>query len=243
MRARTVAALYDVHGNLPALEAVLRQVGAVRPDLVVVGGDVALGPWPRETVERLRTLDETVRFVRGNADREAAGGSGEHGGAWVAKRLTVEQRDFLGGLPLTEQVEVDALGRVVFCHATPRSDEEIVTRVTPEDRLGEALAGVEADVVVCGHVHVRYDRTVAGTRVVNPGSVGLPYEGEPGAYWSLLGPTVSFRRAEYDVAAAVESIRASGFPGADEMFVEALLAPPPPSEVTEYFERMATARR
>jgi putative phosphoesterase len=241
LRVRTVAALYDVHGNLPALEAVLRDLGALQPDLVVVGGDVALGPMPHETMERLLALGN-VRFVRGNADREAADGSGGHGGAWVAERLTVEQRDFLGGLPLTEQVEVDGLGRVVFCHATPRSDEEIVTRMTPEDRLGEVLAGVEADVVVCGHVHIRYDRTVAGTRVVNPGSVGLPYEGEPGAYWALLGPTVSFRRAEYDVPTAVESIRASGFPGAEEMFVEALLAPPPPGEVTEYFERMATAR-
>ena len=241
MRARTVAALYDVHGNLPALEAVLRELRALQPDAVVVGGDVALGPMPRETLERLLALGASVRFVRGNADREASEGSGEHGGAWVARRLTADLRDFLGRLPLAEHVDVDGLGRVVFCHGTPRSDEEIVTRVTPEDRLGEALSGVEADVVVCGHVHVRYDRTVGGRRVVNPGSVGLPYEGRPGAYWALLGPDVSFRRTEYDVPAAVDSIRASGFPDAEEMFVEALLAPPHPDEVTDYFERMASA--
>jgi putative phosphoesterase len=241
LRARTVAALYDVHGNLPALEAVLRELGALQPDLVIVGGDVALGPMPRETLERLLALGARVRFVRGNADREAADGSGGHGGAWVAQRLTADLRDLLGRLPLTEHVDVDGLGRVVFCHATPRSDEEIVTRATPEDRLGEVLTEVDADVVVCGHVHVRYDRTVAGKRIVNPGSVGLPYEGEPGAYWALLGPTASFRRTEYDVPAAVESIRATGFPDAEAMFVEALLAPPRPDGVTEYFERMATA--
>ena len=242
MRARTVAALYDVHGNLPALEAVLDELAPLDVDLVVVGGDVALGPMPRETLERVRTLGESVRFVRGNADREAAEGSSEHGGAWVAERLTAEERDFLGRLPLTEEVDVEGLGRVLFCHATPRSDEEIITRGTPEDRLREALAGVEADVVVCGHVHVRYDRTVAGKRVVNPGSVGLPYEGEPGAYWALLGPAVLLRRTEYDVGRAVEAIRATGFPGAEEMFAETLLTPPRPDEVTKYFERMAVER-
>ena len=241
MRARSVAALYDVHGNLPALEAVLGEVDALEPDLVLVGGDAVLGPMPRETLERLLRLGREVRFVRGNADREAADGTGEPG-AWVAARLRAEQRNFLAGLPLTEHVDVDSLGPVVFCHATPRSDEEVVTRATPESRMAEALSEVEADVVVCGHVHVRYDRAVAGKRVVNPGSVGLPYEREPGAYWALIGPTVSLRRAEYDVPAAVETIRGTGFPLADEMFAEALLTPSPPDEVTEYFERMARER-
>jgi putative phosphoesterase len=242
LRVRTVAAVYDVHGNLPALDAVLAEIAKIEPGLVVVGGDVALGPMPRETLERLLALGRDVRFVRGNADREAAEGVGEPG-AWVAALLSAEQHGFLAGLPLTEHVEVEGLGRVVFCHATPRSDEEIVTRVTPESRMAEALAGVEAEVVVCGHVHVRYDRAVAGKRVVNPGSVGLPYEAEPGAYWALLGSAVSFRRVEYDVAAAVEAIRATGFPAAEEMFVETLLTPPPPDEVTEHFERIARERR
>ena len=242
MRVRTVAAVYDVHGNLPALDAVLAEIAEIEPELVVVGGDVALGPMPRETLERLLALGRYVRFVRGNADREAAEGVGEPG-AWVAAHLSAEQRGFLAGLPLTEHVEVEELGRVVFCHATPRSDEEIVTRVTPESRMAEALAEVEAEVVVCGHVHVRYDRAVAGKRVVNPGSVGLPYEAEPGAYWALLGPAVSLRRVEYDVAAAVEAIRATGFPAAEEMFAETLVTPPPPDEVTEHFERIARERR
>ena len=234
--------MYDVHANLPALEAVLRELEASGPDLVVVGGDVALGPMPSETLELLLGLRREVRFVRGNADREAADGAGKPG-AWVATRLDDERRAFLAGLPLTEAVEVEGLGRVLFCHATPRSDEEIVTRATPESRMAEALADVEADVVVCGHVHVRYERTVAGKRVVNPGSVGLPYEAEPGAYWGVLGPDVSLRRTGYDVAAAVDAIRATGFPAAEEMFAETLLAPPSPDDVTDYFERVARERR
>jgi putative phosphoesterase len=239
---RSVAALYDVHGNFPALEAVLSEVQALAPDLVVVGGDVALGPMPRETLERLLALGGEVRFVRGNADREAAAGAGEQG-AWVAERLSAAQRRFLADLPLVERTDVSGLGRVLFCHATPASDETIVTLATPETRVREVLGDADADVVVCGHVHVRYDRTVAGRRVANPGSVGLPYEGEPGAYWALLGPSVSLRRTDYDVAAAVEAIRATGFPGAHEMFVETLLRPPPPAEVTAHFERLAADRR
>jgi putative phosphoesterase len=242
LRARTVAALYDVHGNLPALEAVLADLAGIEPDLVVVGGDVALGPMPRETLERLLGAGREMRFVRGNADREAAEGSGEHGGPWAAERLTAEQRDFLAQLPVTEAVDVDGLGSVVFCHATPRSDEELITRVTPEARMREILGDVAADLVVCGHVHVQYDRFVAGKRVVNAGSVGLPYEGEPGAYWALLGPHVELRRTAYDVPEAMERIRATGFPGAEEMFAESLITPSGPDEVTEYFERIAAQR-
>ena len=242
MRARTVAALYDVHGNLPALEAVLAELESAAPELVVVGGDVCAGPFPHETLERLAALGECVHFVRGNADRAVAVGEGEPGEAWAAERLTPEQRHFLAGLPLAEAVEVTGLGRVLFCHATPRSDEEIVTRLTPDGHLAGFLAGVDAEVIVCGHVHVRYDRAVAGKRVVNPGSVGLPYEGEPGAYWALLGPDVDFRRTPYPVDEAVERIRASGFPGGEAMFVEALLVPPAPEAVSEHFERLAHGR-
>jgi putative phosphoesterase len=242
LRVRTVAALYDVHGNLPALEAVLAELAELELGLVVVGGDVALGPMPRETLERLVGVGREMRFVRGNADREAAEGSGEGGASWVAERLTAEQRDFLGRLPLTEQVEVQGLGRVVFCHATPRSDEELVTRVTPEGRMRDVLADVAADLVVCGHVHVRYDRVVAGKRIVNPGSVGLPYEGEPGAYWALLGPDVELRRTLYDVPEAMERIRATGFPGADDLFADSVVTPVSGDDATAYFERVAAER-
>jgi putative phosphoesterase len=222
-----VAALYDVHGNLPALEAVLDEVDA---DLILVGGDVAAGPWPSETLERLRGLGDGVRFIRGNADREVAE-VGVRGLAppevmdFVRGRLSEEQVAFLGSLPLTTAVEVDGLGSVLFCHATPRNDEEIFTRISPDDRWQQALDGVEADVVVCGHTHVQFSRTVGDTLLVNSGSIGMPYEHEPGAYWTLLGPEVEFRRTEYESG----DIAGSGWPGEWPSAT--------PEDATEFFER------
>jgi putative phosphoesterase len=194
----SVATLYDVHGNLPALEAVLREV----PDqaVIVVGGDVAAGgDQPGETIERLRALGDRVVWIRGNADRELY--PGEEGlappGALdeTRARLTEEQIEFLHDLPETAQID-----RVLYCHATPRNDVDIFTERTPEDRLGEIFAGVDADVIVCGHTHSQFERTIAGKRVVNSGSVGMPYEDEPGAYWTL---DLEHRRTTYEGASLV----------------------------------------
>jgi diadenosine tetraphosphatase ApaH/serine/threonine PP2A family protein phosphatase len=127
----------------------------------------------------------------------------------------------------------------VFCHATPRNDTEIITRISPEERIREVLEGVEPDVIVHGHVHVRYDRRVGGVRLVNPGSVGLPYEGEPGAYWAVLGPDVDHRRSEYDVEAMLAEASALEFPNLEEHFGASLLDAIGPDEVTEYFENVA----
>ena len=252
VRYGRVAALYDVHGNLPALEAVLAELEEVGPDLVVVGGDVAAGPVPRDTLERLLALGERAVFVRGNGDRELAEAAGTADAdddvwsaraRWAAERLTGEQLAFLRDLPLTAVVDVGGLGPTLFCHGTPRSDEEIVTRATPEGRMRDVLAGVAEAVVVCGHTHVQFDRTVAGVRVVNAGSVGMPYEAELGAYWALLGPDVELRRTAYDAGEAAERIRASGFPDAEEFIRENVLATPAADEATDFFERMAEERR
>jgi predicted phosphodiesterase len=231
----TVAALYDLHGNLPALEAVLEEVDA---DLILVGGDVVAGPWPAETLGRLRALGDRVRFIRGNADREVVEPSreGRVGGPppgvmeFVRERLTVDQLEFLAALPLTETVTADGLGEVLFCHATPRSDEELLTRISPDERWLAALAGVEATVVVCGHTHVQFDRVIGGYRVVNAGSVGMPYEREPGAYWLVLGPDVELRRTACDVP----DISSSGWP---EEWPSAT-----PEDATEFFERASRER-
>ena len=188
----SVAALYDVHGNLPALEAVLADVpeGAT----IVVGGDVcAGGEQPSETLERLRSLGGRVVWIRGNADRELM--PGEEGlappGALEPTRaqLSDEQIEFLYSRPPTAQIE-----RVLFCHATPRNDVDIFTERTPEERLAEIFAAVDADTVVCGHTHTQFERTIAGTRVVNAGSVGMPYEDAPGAYWLL---DLEWQRTDY----------------------------------------------
>ncbi len=226
-----VAALYDIHGNLPALEAVLADLESDTPDLVVVGGDAVLGPFPRETLETLLALDERSRFVRGNTDRELDG--------FAAEALTPEQRDFLAGLPLTVSLDVTGLASVLFCHASPRSDEEIVTRLSPEDRLAPMLEGVAEEVVVGGHTHVQYDRRAAGKRLVNGGSVGMPYEDEPGAYWAFLGPDVELRRTEYDLEEAAERIAASGYPDAEGWAREYVYAVNQPEEASRYFEDQA----
>jgi putative phosphoesterase len=197
-----VATLYDVHGNLPALEAVLAEIPA--DATIVVGGDVVLGgTHPSETLERLRGLGDRVVWIRGNADRELKPGEPALAPAGLldATRaaLTGEQIDFLYGQPLTAQID-----RVLFCHATPRNDLDIFTERTPEERLVEIFAGVDADVVVCGHTHMQFERTIAGKRVINSGSVGMPYENEPGAYWML---DLEHRRTGYDGAVLAESSR------------------------------------
>jgi predicted phosphodiesterase len=246
-----VAALYDLHGNLPALAAVLADVAAEEPDAIVLGGDLASGPMPYETLARVRTLGPRARSLRGNGDRELVAlydGTAADGGEtdvwglrdrWAARQLTRAQRDFLAALPGTLALDVTGLGPTLFCHGSPRRDDEIITRATPEGRLRELLGGIAERVVVCGHTHVQFDRTVDGVRIVNPGSVGMPYEREPGAYWALLGPDVSLRRTSYDVAAAAAQFRGSAFPAADAFVGETFLAGPGPEEATAVLERLA----
>jgi predicted phosphodiesterase len=235
-----VAALYDVHGNLPALEAVLAEVDA---GTILVGGDAVLGPMPKETLALLRERDAT--FIRGNCDREvAAPGEGEElwtrRARWVHEQLDEEELAFLRGLPHPLSLEVEGLGEVLFCHGSPRSDEEILTAITPPKRLDPIFDGVTQDVVVCGHTHAQFDRLVGDRRLVNAGSVGMAYEGEPGiAAWALLGPTVALRRTPYDVEATVALVRETGFPDAEELVSEVLLHPPSAEEVTAHFESLA----
>jgi putative phosphoesterase len=224
-----VAALYDIHGNLPALEAVLAEVADA--DVILVGGDFVMGPWPAETLERLRGLDADVRFIRGNADREiveedTVGLAPQEFMEFARERLSKEQLAFLSDLPLVERIDVDDLGRVLFCHATPRNDEEIFTRISPDEEWAEALADADADVVVCGHTHIQFDKRIGDIRLVNAGSIGMPYEDGPGAYWATLGPDVDFRRTEF----APGDIASSGWPGEWPSATAA--------EATEYFEQL-----
>jgi putative phosphoesterase len=242
-----VAALYDIHGNLHALEAVLADIEEARPDVMLVGGDVVLGPFPRETLEHLDRLGDRAVFIRGNTDRVLVEPPAETTGpppwperqVWVREQLSEEQLARFAGLSDTCVLGVDALGDVLFCHGSPRSDDEIVTRATPAERLSEILAGVTERVIVCGHTHVQFDRMVGGVRIVNAGSVGMPYEDEPGAYWALFGPDVELRRTPYDLERAAEAVRSTAFPDADEFAQEHILHPASAEEATEHFERMA----
>jgi putative phosphoesterase len=191
----SVAALYDIHGNLAALEAVLAEV----PDdaTIVVGGDTcAGGDEPSGTLARLRALRDRVRWVRGNADRELYPGEGglvpEPLVEATRGRLSEEEIGFLHELPATQRI-----GDVLYCHASPRNDVDIFTERTPEERIAFLFDGLDVSTVVCGHTHMQFERTVAGVRVINAGSVGMAYEEEPGAYWLL---DLVHRRTPYEGA-------------------------------------------
>lgn len=236
-----VAALYDIHGNIDALDAVLKVVESEDIDLIVIGGDIAWGPFPAETVARVQDLEARARVIRGNADRElaepdqVASGLVAEVNRWCLQQLSPQQQRFLSDLPETEVVSIEEMGEVLFCHATPRSDDEIFTAMTPEDDVAAMLGGARQDLVMCGHTHSQFDRVVAGQRVVNAGSVGLPYEDAPGAYWAIIGTEVELKRTDYDFAGAAERIEQSRCPYADE-FAAGVTSPPSRSEATESFE-------
>ena len=241
-----VAVLADVHGNLPALEAVLDDVDGLDVDRIVLLGDIAGGPMPAETLDRLAALGERAVWVHGNGERELVDGFDGVPIAGPAAR-TVEScvpllerrhRDLLAGLPMTVTVDVDGLGPTLFCHATPRRDDEFVLVDSPVERWRAVLDGIREQVVVCGHTHMPFDRLVAGRRVVNPGSVGMAY-GPPGAYWALLGPTVQLQRTRYDVRAAAERIAASGYSDAAAWAEEYVVHPHGDDEALDAFTTIA----
>jgi putative phosphoesterase len=239
--ARRVAVLSDVHGNALALAAVLAEADREEPDLFVFGGDLTWGPEPTATYELAARRAERSVFVRGNADRTLLEGAAETDRErWMQERHSAQALAFIELFMDQAVVEVDGLGAVRFCHGSPRSDEECVTPKTPAERVQAFMAGADERVLVTAHVHIQFDRMIAGMRSVNPGSVGLPYQGKPGAYWALLGPEVELRRTEYDVAGAVAAYRDGGFPNAEQM-VEMLEHPPSPAEVIEDAEQRVFA--
>lgn len=232
---RKVAVIADIHGNAPALAAVLGEIEREQPDLIVSCGDLTWGPLPEETFELARGLN--ARFVRGNADRAVLEGASEtEREQWMQSHHTGAMREFLAGFEESVVVDVDGLGAVRLCHGSPRSDEELITFATPEVRLLAALEGVDERVLVSAHTHIQFDRSVGGVRSINAGSVGMPYEGQAGvAFWAVLGPDVELRRTEYDLAEAIRRYRATDDPLAEEM-VEMLEQPATPEEVVEFAE-------
>jgi putative phosphoesterase len=241
-----VAALYDIHGNLPALDAVLREVREQGVDQIVVGGDVVLGPMPKECLTRVLELDISTAFVKGNCDREVvtrmsglAGASGlpqqvQESLNWVASELSPSQRSAMDAWPNTVSLSVGALGKVLFCHATPQNDVDIFTKLTPDAKVMSMMGDVDAAVIVCGHTHMQFDRKVGRYRVVNAGSVGMPFA-DPGAYWLLLGEDIVCKRTEYDVMGAAGRIRETRYPQAGEFASRNVLQPPAEADMLQRF--------
>jgi putative phosphoesterase len=238
-----ILALYDIHGNPDALDAVLADLRAQEPDVVVVGGDAVPGAIAGEVLDRLDQL-AAVRWVRGNGEREvaeAASGSSGSGSdasetAFVtAAELGLDRSCALGDLPLTQMID-----RVLFCHASPRRDDEILTRLSPPQRWSEALAGVDAALVVGGHTHQQDDRIVNGVRFINAGSVGLPYESDGNARWLWIEDGVpELRWTVYDHLAAGIRMLATGYPDVDSI-TGALTDPVDAIVVTRLFEDNAS---
>lgn len=244
-----VAVLADIHGNLPALDAVLDEVEAAGVDAIVLNGDVVAGPMPVETLDRLAALGDRTVWVRGNADREVVDAydgvpdddlpdEARLPAAYCAGRLSPRHRDTLAGLPLTVTLEVTGLGPVRFCHATARSDTEMILVDSAVDRYRAAFAGTAEPTVVLGHTHMPFDRLAGRRRFVNPGSVGMPYGGT-GAHWALLGPDVVLRRTGYDLRAAAATFRAaaSGYPGLDAFITGNVLTTPSDAAALAAFSR------
>lgn len=243
-----LAAIYDIHANLPALEAVLEEIREAEVEQILVGGDVLPGPLPRESIACLLDLRMPGQFIRGNGDREVlASMHGIENGSlpeqareqirWVAQQLGPEHEKLLASWPDTMRVSLRGGVEVLFCHATPRNDTEIFTRLTPEDRLAAIFDGLRVEIVVCGHTHMQFARTIGNTRVLNAGSVGMPF-GEPGAYWLQLDPGVEFRRTQYDFAGAAGRIAQTNFPGALQFATHSILRPPTEGEMLELFTRI-----
>jgi putative phosphoesterase len=201
-----LALLYDIHGNLPALEAVLADAGDA--DRFLLGGDYATaGAWPKETVERLRQIDEAT-WIRGNADRWLAE---RHDAPAAMDEIVARTAELVGDELVAELAglpESAEIGDTLYCHASPRSDMQSFG-AEPGPLDSDLLEGVDAKRVVFGHTHVQFRREGAnGVELLNPGSVGMPWDGDHRAAYAVVdGDRVECRRVEYDWEASVAAVR------------------------------------
>lgn len=245
MLLKRVAALYDIHGNLSALEAVLEELRREYVERIVIGGDVFPGPLALETLTSLQRLDSPTEFIFGNCEVALlAAREGRDPGhmpetakesmRWCATQLSDDDEQVLRSWPKTVTMEIQGLGNVLFCHGTPRDENEIFTRLTPESAALNAFSNVNANVVVCGHTHMQFDRMLGNIRVVNAGSVGMPF-GRPGADWLIVAAEIELRHTDYDLRSAARRVRATEYPGAEEFASKYVLSPPSESEMLELF--------
>lgn len=245
-----VAAIYDIHGNLPALEAVLQEIRQEKEkvDHIIVGGDVLPGPMPRESLERLRNLDPPAHFIYGNGEVAVLQQmSGAESAAvpqafrpiirWTAQQLHPDHKQWLSTWPKTVTLEIAGFGSVLFCHASPQNENDIFTRLTPDNHLLPLFEALDGATVVCGHTHMQFDRKIGPTRVVNAGSIGMPF-GQPGAHWLLLDPDIQFRHTSYNLAQAADIVRRTNYPQAEHFAARNILNPPTEQEMLEIFSRV-----
>lgn len=241
------AALYDIHGNLPALEAVLQEIASLAVEQIIIGGDVVPGPMSRECLDRLLEIRLPIHFILGNCevaalaemDNKPIGNFPEavrNDFRWTAKQLLPRHKKWIMDWPKTVRLTIDGVGKALFCHATPRDENEIFTRLTPEEKLAPIFEMLDVDLVVCGHTHMQFDRRIGGTRVVNAGSLGMPF-GKPGAHWLLLGPDIELRRTDYDLTAAADRVLKTTYPRARHFAENHVLQPPTEAAMLKILSR------
>lgn len=242
-----IAALYDIHGNLPALEAVLQEIEQLNVNQIVVGGDVVLGPMSRECLDKLADIQIPVSFIRGNCEMSVLAQMNNQPVGnlpdniledlrWTANQLLARHHALLSKLPRTVTLKIDGLGDILFCHATPSSETENFTRLTPEKKLNTIFKTVEEPYVVCGHTHMQFDISVGKVRIINAGSVGMPF-GKPGAYWLLLGEKIELGHTTYNLTEAAERILKTDYPHAKDFAENNVLHPPSEETMLEMFNR------
>ncbi|MEQ1904490.1 MAG: metallophosphoesterase family protein [Pirellulaceae bacterium] len=248
---KRVAVIYDIHGNLPALEAVLEEIRGGSFDRVVIGGDVLPGPMPIETIEALLGLAVPTTFILGNGDREvmsrmlgietdwyrSAPESWRLPVQWSADQLGSKHQQLIASWPASCQFVIEGLGEVFFCHATPRNDTDIFTPLTPAKYLTPIFQPLNVPIVVCGHTHIQFDHQIGSMRILNAGSVGMPI-GNAAAYWLALGPNVELRQTSYDFARAAERIKATTYPQAEQFAEHSVLRPPSEQAALANYQRV-----
>lgn len=231
-----IAIISDIHGNVIALEAVLKdlkeQGGA---DQIVFPGDmVSFGPAPAETLAILRQLNNTY-FLLGNTDRYLLERTYPstltdnnwqsqllYSFHWTAERLGSEGFDFLHTLPRFQVLQAGCY-QLLAVHGSPRSDEEGLTPKTTLEDLEAMSIASQVAILVSGHTHVPMDRLMGDLRVLNAGSVGLPFDGDPRACYVIISnlaaegsrAAVEFRRVTYDIEKAVQQFYETNYPAAD----------------------------
>lgn len=246
-----VAALYDIHGNLPALQAVLNEIERSGIDRIVIGGDVLPGPLALESLEALDRLRIPVDWIRGNGDRECLEHFHGRETEWFrnaaeswrvpiresVRRLTFHWADRIARWPGEITMTLPTLGSVTFCHAIPGNDAAIFTARTPESNLRTTFDRHSGTMVVCGHTHMPFQRMIGTTCVINAGSVGMPV-GSHAASWLILGSTWEFRLTDYDLGRAEQMIRDSHDPQADEFIRLCLREPLTEEAMTAAYSRV-----
>lgn len=243
-----IAALYDIHGNLPALKAVLKEVEKAKIDQVVVGGDVILGPMSKQCLDMLLEVKTPIYFIIGNCETSVLDYIKNKPLknipenvlkciSWTADQLPKKYIEFLAAWPKTITLNVKELGNVFFCHATPKSETQNFTRLTPIKKLLTIFEGTKEQMIVCGHTHMQFDLNIGKYRISNAGSVGMPF-GNPGAYWLILGTKFDFRYTNYNFSKAANDILKTSYPDAANFAENNVLNSPSEEMMLKIFNRI-----